>query len=240
MPTDIDIIELFQPGPAFGVPSPSPFCLKVETWLRMAGLRYRVVETTNPGKGPKGKIPFIRADGRLIGDSEFIVRYLAERHGTGLDHGVPPAVLAAGTAIARMLDDHFYWTGVYSRWIDDRFWPTVKQAFFDGLPPLARTLVPVVVRRKIRRALHAQGTGRHSREEIYAMAADDLAALADFLADKPYFLGDRPTTLDATTYGFLANVLLVTLDTPQKAAARTHANLCQYVARMEERYFPDG
>ena len=72
------------------------------------------------------------------------------------------------------------------------------------------------------------------------LEADDLAALADFLADKPYFLGDRPTTLDATTYGFLANVLLVTLDTPQKAAARTHAKLCQYVARMTERYFPDG
>ncbi len=71
-------------------------------------------------------------------------------------------------------------------------------------------------------------------------SADDLKALADFLADKPYFLGDRPTTLDATTYGFLANVLLVTLDTPHQAAARTHANLCRYVARMTERYFPDG
>ena len=32
------MIKLFQFPPAFGLPNASPFCMKLETWLRMAGL----------------------------------------------------------------------------------------------------------------------------------------------------------------------------------------------------------
>lgn len=35
------VITLYQPPPAWGLPSLSPFCTKVETYLRMVDLPYR-------------------------------------------------------------------------------------------------------------------------------------------------------------------------------------------------------
>lgn len=32
------MVTLYQPPGAWGIPSVSPFCVKLETWLRMAGV----------------------------------------------------------------------------------------------------------------------------------------------------------------------------------------------------------
>lgn len=82
--------------------------------------------------------------------------------------------------------------------------------------------------------------GRHSREEILAIGKADITALADFLADKPFFLGAEPTSLDATAYPFLANVLWFPLDTPIKAHAAARPNPQSYCERMKARYYPEG
>ena len=41
--TAIAMIKLYQFKRTFGLPNMSPFCMKVETWLRMAGLEYETV-----------------------------------------------------------------------------------------------------------------------------------------------------------------------------------------------------
>ena len=37
------VITLYQPPSAWGIPSLSPFCTKVETYLRMVDLPYRTL-----------------------------------------------------------------------------------------------------------------------------------------------------------------------------------------------------
>ena len=44
------------PG-AWGLPSVSPFCLKLDAWLRIAGIEHESVTATTPFGGPKGKAP---------------------------------------------------------------------------------------------------------------------------------------------------------------------------------------
>lgn len=39
----------------------------------------------------------------------------------------------------------------------------------------------------------AQGIGVHKPEEIVEMGKEDLKALSELLADKPFFFGDEPT-----------------------------------------------
>ena len=35
-------VMLYKFGPVMGLPDPSPFCFKLETYLRMAGIKYTV------------------------------------------------------------------------------------------------------------------------------------------------------------------------------------------------------
>lgn len=43
--------------------------------------------------------------------------------------------------------------------------------------------------------MKAQGLGVHTNEEITQFGCDDLKALSELLADKPFFFGDEPTTV---------------------------------------------
>jgi glutathione S-transferase len=78
--------------------------------------------------------------------------------------------------------------------------------------------------------------GRHSRDELYDMAWADLEAMSIMLDNRPFFFGERPTTIDAVAYGFLANVLLVPVETELKRIAAQFSNLQGWTAAMERHY----
>ena len=75
------MITLHQFPPALGLPNASPFCLKLELYLRMAGLPYRNRYTLELHKAPKGKLPWIDDDGVTLADSGLIIEYLKGRYG---------------------------------------------------------------------------------------------------------------------------------------------------------------
>jgi glutathione S-transferase len=231
------MIRLYQFPPVWGLPNASPFCMKVETWLRMAALPYESAVVLNPAKAPKGKLPYIVDNGKTVADSGLIVDYLINTHGDKLDGHLSAAERAAALALRRMMEEHLYWCAIYDRWIVDEHWAVTKRDFFAGLPPVLFQLVTTLARRGQRRQLHGHGMGRHSREEIYALGRADIAALSDWLGDKPFFMGAQPTSLDATAYAFLANLLWVPLDTPLTRAARERQNLVGYCDRVKTRYF---
>lgn len=231
------MIKLFQFPAAFGLSSLSPFCVKAEILLKMAGLKYESVVTGDPRRGPKGKLPAIEDDGVLIGDSEAIRQHLERKYAVDFDAGLDEPARAVAHALLRMLEERTYWVGVYSRWIDKRFWPVTRAAVFGGLPPVIRGAVAGLVRRRIRQALRGQGTGRHTEAEIYAFGRADIAAIAVQLGDRPYVMGGTPSSADATVFAFLAAVAIPPFDTPLKDAMLRHDNLVAYVERLQARYF---
>ena len=231
------MIKLYQFAPAFGLPNASPFCMKLETYLRMAGLPYQLVNSGNVMKAPKGKLPYIDDDGTIVADTTFIIDYLKRRHGDPLDASLSPMDRALATAFQRLLEENLYWAIVHSRWAQVDGWALTKIAFFGGLPVPLRWIVPPLARRGILAEMRGHGMGRHNAEEIQRIACRDIAAVADFLADKPYLLGEQPSSLDATAYAFLANLLWAPLASPIRDYARSRPNLAAYCERMKARYF---
>jgi glutathione S-transferase len=231
------MITLYQFPAAFGLPNPSPFCMKVETYLRMIGEPYEV-KSANPQKAPKGKLPFIKDGGIVVSDSSLIVQHLVKTRGDKLDKGLSPQDRALAHLVRRTLEEGLYFCMVYARWVDEVGWGAGKAELFKDMPAIARALIPGVARRMIKKQVHSQGTGRHAPEDIYAMAAEDMDALAQILGDKPYFLGDSPTSVDATAYAFLALMLWSPLPEAVKAAVTKHANLVAYGERMKAKYYP--
>lgn len=231
------MIKLYQFAPAFGLPNMSPFCMKMETYLRMAGLPYECPRGADVFKSPKGKLPYIDDNGKIVADSAFIIEYLKARYGDPLDAKLTAHQRALSVTIQRTFEESLYWPVLYTRWIEDEGFAKVKQAAFARLPFPLRQIIPPLARRSLRRQLHGQGTGRHSREEIYAIGCRDVAALAQLLGKQAYFLGDEPASIDATAYAFLANLLWAPFDMPIRREAQKFANLDAYCQRMKARYF---
>ena len=227
------MITLFGFGPAFGLPDPSPFVMKTEVQLKMAGLPFKR-ERRGPQAAPKGKIPFIEDDGVVIGDSTFIRRHIEVAHGVDFDSQLSEAQKASAWAVERMLEDHLYWAILHARWMDDANFAKGPAHFFDGAPDGVRE----AARERSRVALASHGLGRHTSGEVLYLGTCSLQSLAGVLGTKPYLMGDEPCGADATAFAMVAGVLTPFFETPLRTAALGHANLVSYVQRMMQRYYP--
>ena len=126
------MITLYQFPPAWGLPNASPFCMKVETYLRMCNLPYTTVNVLNPAKGPKGKLPHITDGANTVADSGLILDYLKATYGDKLDAGLDSRTRAEAHALRRLMEEHLYWCAVYDRWAVDENWALTKPAFFGA------------------------------------------------------------------------------------------------------------
>lgn len=220
-------------GPAFGLPDPSPFVMKSEVHLKMAGVRYRFARGLPP-EAPKGKIPYIQVGAHRLDDSTFIRRHIEREHNFDFDAGLSHAERAQAWAIERMLEDHLYFALLQYRWMDDLNFEKGPSHFFDGQPDAVRD----GARARVRAAIYGHGLGRHTDAEIADLGGRSLAALSDILGDKPYVMGDKPSGVDATAFAFAAGVLTPFFTGELRRKAERHANLAAYVERMMQTYYP--
>ncbi|XP_052763877.1 failed axon connections homolog [Mya arenaria] len=100
-PADTVILHQFPRGPF--APSMSPFCIKIETYLRMAKIPYQLQN------GAKGKSPWIEYNGETLGDSKLIMSYMVEKCGINLSMGLTEEQRAIGRAFQTLVDERMYW-----------------------------------------------------------------------------------------------------------------------------------
>ncbi len=233
------MIQLYQFTGLFGLPNLSPFCMKLECYLRMSGLEYQVVTCNDPRKAPNNKLPFIRCDGQTIGDSTLIIQFLENKYNLNTDAHLDDTQRAISQAFLVMLEHHLYWAALYSRWIDNDNWPQLKAHYFGKLPPGVRQLAAYFVRKRLHTEVYEQGLGRHDKSVIYDLALQDIDALARYLGDKDYFHGTTPSLIDAAVFSYVGNILVAPFTSPMKNQMLEYANLVAYSQRMYARYFPE-
>ena len=232
------MIKLYQPKRAFGLPNPSAFCVKLETYLRMTDTGYEL-HIGQPNKGPKGKIPWIEDKGRQIGDSDLIIAYLKSEYGDTLDGRLTDVEWAQGHTIRKMAEDSLYYISSHSKWAVDSGFAIYSAELFAGLPAILKPIVPKLVRKRAVGALHAQGIARHSQSEIDSIGGRDIEALSVLLGDKTFFFGDTPTSIDASVFGVLGNLMDGPFESGTRDAALSKPNLRSYITRIRETYFHD-
>lgn len=233
------MVTLFQIPGGWGEPSASPFCIKLECYLRMAGVPFES-KFGDPRKAPRGKVPWIEDNGNVIPDSQAAIVYLKKRYGDPLDGKLSKEQWARGHATRRMLEEGTYFLAVHLRWGDDAGWAAYKPYFLPLLPPVLGGPIIEIVRRSMKRALFAQGTARHTEEQKLEMMCEDYEAVASALGDKDYLLGSEPTSFDATVFAFLSALLAFPVPSKPKAFVEAKPTLVAYKRRIEERYFNPG
>ena len=107
------------------------------------------------------------------------------------------------------------------------------------MPPVIRDIAATYFRNKINKQIYGHGIGRHKTEEIFKSGMLDIDAISDFLGEKNYFFGEKPTTLDTSAFGILINTLGCPIESPLKDHGLSKNNLINFVARIRSQYFSD-
>jgi len=231
-------LTLYATRAGFGLPDTSPFVMKTEVQLQMAGLAYERASAIPP-QAPNGKLPYIDDHGEVVSDSTFICAHLERKHGIDLDVGLDALQRAQAWTIERLLEDHLYFAMVWFRWIDPDNFAKGPAHFADAAPEPERARMREEMQARKLAELHAQGLGRHPPARIAELGERSINALAQWLGGKPYLMGESPSAVDATAFGMLASVATPFFDTSLRRAVRARPNLMAFVDRMMRRYYPD-
>ena len=225
---------------SFGEPTASPFCMKALCMLRAADLPFEIIETADPRKAPKAKLPIIEIDGRVVADSEQIRAYVEDAGNIDFDEGLSDRDRAISRAVIRMVEEHLYFAIVSDRWAEDDNWEYIRKAFFSDVPALFRGLVTRTVRKQALQQLHGQGIGRHSREERFDRVRRDIIAIRDLLGDQAFLFGDRPTAADYSVVPMLRASIVTPIEKPLGKFIKSDPKIMAYVTRVTDKCYPEA
>jgi hypothetical protein len=164
----------------WGLVTVSPFCLKLDAFFRMTGIEHESITAATPFGGPKKKAPWIEYKGRSLGDSTLIIDFLKAEFGVDPDAHLDARQRGTAVAIQRLVEENLYWAMVYDRWRRDENWPILKNSVLGDIAAPVRAILAPLARRGVTKQLEGHGMGLHTAHEIDAVAAKDIAALANF------------------------------------------------------------
>jgi glutathione S-transferase len=220
------LITLYAYPELFGVADNNGYGLKVFAFLKLAGLPFAHHHLFDASAAPRQQLPYIVEDGETIGDSDAIIAHLIAKHHLTIDTGLTAAQQDQRHMVMRLLDD-LYWVMSYSRWKDDAFWPSFRDALRREHPSLTEESLLKAQNFNAQRYYY-QGIGRYEPRAAYARGIADLQVLGNFVSKSDYVFGERPTSVDAGIYGFIANILFYPIDTPLKAFVVSHPDLVRH------------
>lgn len=236
-------VILYKYGPACGLPDLSPFCIKLETFLRMAHIPYQT-QLGFPAQAPKGKLPYLEHLGKILVDPHLIVDYLTQHFDVSLDATLEHQQLSVGRAFRSMIEEHLYFAIVYFRWQHEASWrwyedivvQTIQQA---GAPLWLAITLTRLSRKSVLKALQIQGTGSLEPATVVDVARQQISAISNLLSSRSYFLDEKPCSIDATVYAFLESILVPPLENPLREHVASLPNLVAYCQRMRERFWKE-
>ncbi|KAL4975682.1 hypothetical protein BDW66DRAFT_167017 [Aspergillus desertorum] len=218
----------------------SPFVVKLEARLRIAGVPYRTASgsTSNQSSAPA-----------RIGDSTLIIKHLIERGVLrDLNAGLSRPERASDLAVRALLEDKAYFYNTRERWIENYY--TMRDHVLSSVPYPVRIVVGLLIYRSTVKTLHGQGTGRYSADEIQSLHEETWGAVNDLLVaskskaqnrDGPFWVlgGEKPTEADATVFGFVVSALICEAGPKTKELVMALPVMREYARRIHDAYFPD-
>jgi glutathione S-transferase len=222
----------------WGLPCMSPYCMKVEAYLRLRQLPHRV-EVGDLRRAPRGQLPWVRVDGTALGDSTLILDFFEARQAQPLDAALSPTERAQGWALARTLEESTVWSLRRQRFDAEAAWGDTAAVVRSILPVPLKPIGPAIVRRRMRAALRAQGLGRLTPQAQYDFACRDFDAAEALLVVKPFLFGERPSTFDLTLFGFVASFGCATARSPVTEHVLGLPGLLRHQRRLREQLYPE-
>jgi len=220
------MLTLYSWPTLFGVADNNGYGLKVYAFLKLVGLPFRHEHLFDASKAPRNQLPYIDDDGEMIGDSQAIIAHLTRKYELKIDANLSLAERDTDLLVTRMLDD-LYWVMSYSRWQDERYWPAFAAALKSEHSDLTDDGLQKAKAYNAQR-YHFQGIGRYDPDAAIARGLADLAVMSRLVPSQGYVHGDKPASIDAALYGFIANIYFYEIDTPLRRFVSLHDNIVRH------------
>jgi glutathione S-transferase len=226
------MITLFSYPKLFGVADNNGYGLKVYAFLKLAGVPFVHQNIFDASSAPRGQLPYIVDEGEAVGDSDTIIAHLLHKYDLPIDKDLTAAHHDTNVMVARLLDD-LYWVMSYSRWKDEDFWPLFRDALIREHPSLSEADLNKAREFNFKR-YHFQGIGRFAPPAAYARGLADLEVLANLIPASRFVHGEKPGSVDAAIYGFIANIHFYPITTPLKQFVAAQANLVRHCTEIHD------
>merc|ERR1711942_227140 len=167
-----DMVYLFQFQRSPQIPSISPFCLKLESWLKLHGIKYQNVDHKCKFRSRKGMLPFIEINGDEVADSNMIIETLAKKFDKEMPAQLSQDQKNVQHAMIAMVENHLHWTIVHwrSKDVDNTlkgYQLNLQTAIGSKAPAsLLNFYFKYTFCRKGLKKVKAHGLGVHTPEEI--------------------------------------------------------------------------
>jgi len=226
-----DVVYLYQFKRAFGLPNMSPYCLKVEAFLRANKIQYEVVED-NFQRGEKGLLPFIELNGEHVADSEFIIQHVSAHF--NIKENSSKEVAAAGRAVSRMTDNEISQIQGKFKSKEDEFLKLLLGHLIPGfLVPLAIPIARIMMSKRLR------GYGGFSEAELKQLYRKNLQAISDLIGDKKYLGGDTPNLGDFSVFSQIATMYYLPCHNDLNSIVDEYPNVKKVMNAIIREYFAD-
>ncbi|GMS84313.1 hypothetical protein PENTCL1PPCAC_6488 [Pristionchus entomophagus] len=236
------VVYLYQLPRTKELPSISASCLKLETWLRMAEIPYENVPCGLGTRGLDGAIPFIEVDGKEISHSALAIDYLKDKFSKGsLDDHLSDEQKATCHAFERLVhlslsQSHLIFRAEQA----DKIIGLIPPSNFGVFGSIWSLFVTKAYLGRCASILSSSSIGGYSRQQRISLGQTDLRALSKYLGSKHFFTGFKPTSIDATIFASLAQILFVPYESDHKSMLNDECtNLVKFVDRMKSRFWPD-
>merc|ERR1712165_227192 len=243
-----DMVYLFQYTRSPVIPSISPFCLKLESWLKLHGIKYQNVDHKCKFRSKKGLLPFIELNGEEIADSNMIIETLSKKFEKEMPAELSQDQKNVQHAMIAMVENHLHWTIVYWRSKDV---DNILKGYKLNLQTAIGSKAPASILnfyfkytfcRKGLKKVRANGMGVHTAEEIENFGKKDLLTLSEMLGEKEFFFGSEPAMLDLVVFSQVGQLVMV--DSEHACPLRDYLeadckNLVGLVNRMKDRCWGD-
>ncbi|WKX89742.1 hypothetical protein Q1695_008970 [Nippostrongylus brasiliensis] len=229
----------------FGLPSIDVKCLQFLACSKMCASPVSVVHTASPWNSPTGKYnrfceyPTLydkTSGGKPITDFNKFVDVLKKSgQEVVIDAELTPSESSQIDAFDCFLQEHVYPAVMHTFWADDLNYNTVTHYWFSSRLSFPYNLYYMERRRKrILRLLSEKNVSTIMKDGLQA-----LNLLSSKLGDNKFFCGNKPSSLDALVYGYLAPLLRLPLPNDRlQLHLRACPNLVRFVELVTSIYFP--
>ncbi|VDD86926.1 unnamed protein product [Enterobius vermicularis] len=237
------MMELYIWPSEFGLPSVDPQCLQFMACAKFCAAPITVVPSTSPWKF-NGSFPLvaIKREGRskpdYVADFDSFAEILrTSAQDVILDSELTAAQRSEFDAYSSMMLQSFYPALLYLLWLDRWNYEAVTSPWFSttlffpyGLYYLEKH------RMKVKAYIDARG---RSEKSLLLDAMTTISLLSAKLGDNKYFYGDKPSSLDALIFGYLAPIMKMPLPSDRlQQHLLSFANLVRFVESIISIYLP--